>query len=59
MGRSALQSTKDYIEDFDRRYNAQKEAARQIDSRHFDITKLQAEEEKKEALYRRQEQEQY
>lgn len=57
MGRSALQTSKEFIEDYDRRYQQEMLARSQASGREFNIANLYAEEEKKENEYRRQEQE--
>ena len=55
MGRSALQTSKEFIEDYDRRYQAEVEARRRRRENPRDIMQLHAEEEKKELEYRQQE----
>ena len=52
MGRSALQTSKEFIEDYDRRYQAEVEARRRRRENPRDIMQLHAEEEKKELEYR-------
>ena len=59
MGKSALQTSKEFIEDYDRRYQIEVEARRNARERPLNIAQLQAEEEKKEREYRRQEQARY
>lgn len=53
MGRSALQTSKEFIEDFDQRYQAEMELRRKAKGSEFNIAKIAAEEEKKENEYRR------
>ena len=53
MGKSALQTSKEFIEDYDRRYKAEQEYRNQATTGEFNIAKLQAEEFKRERAYRR------
>lgn len=51
MGKSALQTSKEFIEDYDRRYQAEVQGRENAQKNGFNIAKLHAEEEKKEAAY--------
>ena len=51
MGRSALQTSKEFIEDYDQRYQAEVNTNQQ--NSVFNIASLMEEEEKKENEYRR------
>ena len=55
MGKSALQTSKEFIEDYDRRYKASKQAVEARQGKDFNIAQLAEEEEKKERAYRREE----
>lgn len=55
MGRSALQTSKEFIEDYDRRYQAEVNARRKTRENPRSIVELHAEEEKKEMEFRREE----
>lgn len=55
MGRSALQTSKEFVEDYDRRYQEEMEARREAQANPKNIAQLHAEEEKKEHEYRREE----
>ena len=53
MGKSALQTSKEFIEDYDQRFKAEQEARLASSGKELNIAKLYMEEEKKEAEYRR------
>ena len=53
LGKSALQTSKEFIEDYDRKYQAEMESRRQAVAADRNIAQLAASEEQKEQLYRR------